>query len=55
MRAHADSKQNLIPGWLALVRREAESLNFGAVQIKVQNGAIVRIESTNKSRINPHE
>jgi len=40
-----------LPPWLTVVRREAASLRFGLIQIKVHDGEIVQIESTRKFRL----
>ena len=40
-----------LPSWLSLVRKTAASLRFGIIQIKVHNGEIVQIETTQKLRL----
>ena len=40
-----------LPPWLSVVRKEAASLRFGLIQIKVHDGEIVQIESTRKFRV----
>ena len=37
--------------WLSLVHKEAASLRFGFIQIKVHDGEIVQIETTRKIRL----
>ena len=38
------------PSWLGVVRRQVESLRFGAVQILVHESRVVQIERTEKQR-----
>lgn len=40
------------PQWLAVVRKTAESLNYGTIEIKIHDGKIVQIETTQKLRLN---
>jgi len=40
----------LIPEWLAIVKRKAEGLQFGAIQIVVHNNRVTQIECTEKTR-----
>lgn len=37
--------------WLEIVRRQVSSLNFGVVQIVVHDARVVRIERTEKVRL----
>jgi hypothetical protein len=49
---HAEqSRSPDLPPWLSVVRKEAASLRFGLIQIKVHDGEIVQIESTRKLRV----
>jgi hypothetical protein len=49
---HAEgSRSPELPAWLSVVRKEAASLRFGLIQIKVHDGEIVQIESTRKFRV----
>jgi hypothetical protein len=40
-----------LPPWLSMVRKEAASLRFGLIQIRVHEGEIVQIETTRKLRL----
>ncbi|MBE2213895.1 MAG: YezD family protein [Opitutaceae bacterium] len=39
------------PAWVSAVRRETEALDYGAIQIVVQNGRVAQIEVTEKIRL----
>jgi hypothetical protein len=39
------------PDWLALVRKQVESLRYGLVQLVVHDGRVTQIERTEKTRL----
>ena len=41
----------LLPEWLDIVREKVESLNFGVVQIVVQDRKVTQIERTEKTKL----
>jgi hypothetical protein len=41
------------PNWLALVRRQVESLHFGVVQIVVHDSRVTQVEKTERLRLEP--
>ncbi len=54
MNTSSESNRRRYPdanGWLELVRRHVESLDFGVVQIVVHASRVVQIERTEKIRV----
>jgi hypothetical protein len=43
------------PPWLAVIRKQTESLRFGTVQVVVHEGRVVQIEKTEKVRFDKPE
>jgi hypothetical protein len=41
---------DLVPDWLALVRRHVESLKYGTVQITVHDGRVTEVARSEKVR-----
>ena len=39
------------PDWIALVRKNVESLRYGVVQLIVHDGRVTQIERTEKTRL----
>jgi len=46
--AEAETPQ---PKWISLVKNAAASLRFGTIQVKIHDGEIVQIETTQRFRI----
>jgi hypothetical protein len=53
MSAESISRQPSAPDpeWLALVRRQVESLRYGIIQLVVHDGRVTQIERTEKTRL----
>lgn len=54
MNSSNDAAWNRPPGpppWLSVVRRAAGSIRFGTIQIKVHEGEVVQIETTERLRM----
>lgn len=43
--------ENGLPGWLALVRQQVDSLKFGTVQITVHDSHVTQVERLEKVRL----
>ena len=44
-----------LPEWTDLVRRQVESLHYGAVEIIVHDSLVVQIEKTERVRLDKNE
>ena len=53
MQRSAQRAKNKDVQWLALVRQQVESLQYGVVQIVVHDARVTRIERTEKLRLEP--
>lgn len=53
MQQSAQRSKNKDVQWLALVRQQVESLQYGVVQIVVHDARVTRIERTEKLRLEP--
>jgi len=52
--AHGEPAVSAVqPAWLELIREAVGSVDFGTIQIKVHDGAVVQIETTRKLRVPP--
>lgn len=45
------ARQELVPGWVDLVRQQVASLRFGTVLITVHESRVVQVEKSEKLRL----
>ena len=51
VKSEADGSAGGLPEWLALVRRQVESLRYGAVEIVVHDSRVTQIEKVERVRL----
>ncbi|MES2997353.1 MAG: YezD family protein [Verrucomicrobiota bacterium] len=42
-----------VPDWLEVVRKNAEQLRYGSIQITVHDGRVTQVESIERTRFSP--
>jgi hypothetical protein len=52
-RLETTRQSGLAPEWLELVKRQVNSLRYGAVQIIIHDARVTQVEKTERMRLDP--